>query len=122
MFSWNWNIRFLLWHGARNRYEVVLDRAGIFRKNFFCSKIWGNGLKIGFLEFKEKFGDQFSLNLFYNENLSENYSLCFCIDPILGKILFLRYRSKCFCESDCRIFKSTISPEQIDESTSLFAC
>ena len=60
--------------------------------------------------------------MFYNENLSENDLLCFCIDPILGKILFLRYRSKCFCQSDCRIFKSTISPEQIDESTSLFAC
>ena len=44
-----------LQHGVRNRYEVVCD-SRIFWKNFFYSKNWGNGPKIGLFEFKEKFG------------------------------------------------------------------
>ena len=42
------------------------------------------------------------------------YLLYSCPNP-LGKILFLRYRPKFLCQSDCRICKWTISPEQIDE-------
>ena len=54
------------------------------RKSFFCLHNWGNGPKIGFFEFEEKFGHQFSLNLFYIENL---YLLCSCTNPIFGKNL-----------------------------------
>ena len=42
-------------HGVRNPYQVVRDRAGFFRKSF-CLKNWEDGPKIGFLEFKGKFG------------------------------------------------------------------
>ena len=45
-----------------------------------------------------------------------------CCVPVqisyLGKPLFINALS----QSDCRIFKSTISPEQIDETASFFAC
>ena len=43
------------WHGARNPYEVVHNSL-IFWKNFFCPKDLGTCPKIGFFEFKEKFG------------------------------------------------------------------
>ena len=38
----------------------------------------------------------------------------------LGRILLLTCRSKYSCHSNCRIFKSTISPEQMDETTLFF--
>ena len=53
-----------------------------------------NGTKTGFFEFIEKFGNQFLLNMLYNENL---YILC-CVPsqiPYLGKFSFLRYEPKC---------------------------
>ena len=56
-------------HGVRNPYQVVRDRARFFRKTFFCPKNWEDVPKIGFFEFKEKFGHWFSLNLFYNERV-----------------------------------------------------
>ena len=74
------------WHGARNPYEVVRDRAGFSRKKFFAPKIgkmdqkWA---KTWFFEFIEKFCHSFLLNLFYNENL---YYMCSCTNPIFGKI------------------------------------
>ena len=41
----------------------------------------------------------------------------------LGKILFLRYSTKYSNQSDCKIFKAAISPEQIDKTASfIFAC
>ena len=43
------------WHGARNSYEV-LHGSPIFWKNFFAPKICELCQKIGFFEFKEKFG------------------------------------------------------------------
>ena len=46
----------------------------------------------------------------------------FCANPILEKILFLRFRPKVFSKSDWRVFKSAIFPEEIDEMPSLFAC
>ena len=42
-------------HGAKNPYQVVCD-SQIFWENYFCPKNWGNGPKVGFFEFKEKFG------------------------------------------------------------------
>ena len=47
------------WHGSRNPYEVVQDRAGFSgEKNFFSKigKITKNGPKTGFFKFIEKFG------------------------------------------------------------------
>ena len=35
------------WHGARNLYEVVRDRAGFSRKIFFCPKNWEIQPKMG---------------------------------------------------------------------------
>ena len=64
-------------------------------------------------------GQKFSLNMFYNENLY--YMLCSCTNPILGKILFLRYRLKYSQPAALQGFKSTISPEQSDEIASFFA-
>ena len=58
--------------------------------------------------------------MFYNKN--SHCLLCSSTNPIFGKILFLRFRSKCSLPSDSRIFKSTISPEQIDETASFLAC
>ena len=49
----------IIWHGARNSYEVVCDRAGFSGKIFFCSKIGKrakNGPKTGFFQFIGKFG------------------------------------------------------------------
>ena len=40
----------------------------------------------------------------------------------LGKLWFLRYAPKCYGQSDCRIFTSTISLEQNDEKVWVFAC
>ena len=59
-FSWNCiSCFFKFWHGARNLYEVVHDRAGFSGKNFFCPQNWENGPKMcqkqGF-EFIDKFG------------------------------------------------------------------
>ena len=45
------------WHGDRDPYEVVHDRAGVIGKNLFCSKKLGkwakNRPRIGSFEFKE---------------------------------------------------------------------
>ena len=67
--------------GASNHYEVVHDNS-IFLKAFFAEKL-GKWSKNRFLEFKEKFGYQFSLNLFYNEYVY--YLLCSCTNPMFGK-------------------------------------
>ena len=72
------------WHGARNPYHVVRDRARFFGKTF-APKIGEMSQKIGFFEFKEKFGQKFSLNLSYNENLS--CFLCSCTNSIFEKNL-----------------------------------
>ena len=67
------------WHGARSPYEVVRDKAR-FSGNIFLLKKLGKWPKIGFLEFIEKFGHEFILNLFYNENI---------IDCVPAQILHL---------------------------------
>ena len=80
------------WHGARNAYEVLHD------------------------------------NLIFGQTLTEfvqhlNFFFCCVRDQILylGNILFLRYSPKC-CQPIRVIFKSTISPEQIDETAPFLAC
>ena len=57
------------WHGARNPYEIVRDRAGFFSKVFLPPKLgkWTeNGLKTVFFLFVVKFSYLFLLNLFLN--------------------------------------------------------
>ena len=48
-----------IWHGARNPYEFVRDRVGVFVVNLFGSKNASHGPKIGkklnFLNLKKKF-------------------------------------------------------------------
>ena len=58
--------------------------------------------------------------MFYNENLC--YMLCSCTNPLLGKILYLRYWSKCTQPIKFQDFKSTISPEKIDETAAFSVC
>ena len=47
--------------------------------------------------------------------------MCSYTNPIFGKILFLRYDQIALSQSDCRIFKSTICPEQIHDTASFYA-
>ena len=74
-----------------------MNNNSILWKNFFCPKNRGNGPKIGFWEFKEKFAHWLSLYLFYIENF---YLLHFCANP-LGKIKFQRYRPRSSQPSNC---------------------
>ena len=60
-------------------YEV-LHGSPIFWKNFFAPKICELCQKIGFFEFKEKFGHQFLLNLFNNK--------FFLLFAVPGQILY----------------------------------
>ena len=78
------------WHGARNPYEVVLDRAGFSRKIYFLPKM---DQKQGFLNLLENF----VLNFFWIWSIKKFYNIC-CIlaqIPYLGKFWFLRYGPKC---------------------------
>ena len=73
---WSWNFSECC-HGARKPYEVVHGSL-IFLEKLFCSKnsfflIWKNW-------------SQFSMNLFYNENVY-CYLLFSCTNPIFGKNL-----------------------------------
>ena len=77
------------WHGARNPYEVVRDRARLSRKIFFAPKM---GQKQGFLYLLENWVIEF----FKIWSLEKFYNIC-CIlaqIPYLGKIWFLRYGPK----------------------------
>ena len=73
----------------------------ICEKIFVCSKNQENGPKMGktcFLEFIEKFGQQFLLVLFYNKNLC--YLLCFCTNPIFMKFLVPKIWAKMFLANE----------------------
>ena len=52
------------------------------------------------------------------------YIICYVPAQALywKKIFFYEIRQNALSQSDCRIFKSTISPKQIDETVSFFAC
>ena len=101
MVLWNrviWSLGFSeFWDGARNPYQVVCD-SQIFWENFFCQRNWRNGSKI---------------------SLTENFILfavflhkCY----IWGKIRSWDIGQNAVSQSDSRIFKSTISLEQMDET------
>ena len=87
-----------IWYDAKDPNEV-LYKSSDFWKNCFCPINLGNKPKIEFFEFKEKFGYQFSLNLFYYEKL-----LCCCTNPISGKkSCSWDIGQSAFSQSDCRI-------------------
>ena len=77
--------------GASNHYEVLHDNL-IFSKNLFCSKNWGNGSKIGFLNLKKNL----VINFHWICSIMNMFIIC-CVPAqilCLGKILFLRCRPK----------------------------
>ena len=108
-------------HGTRNPYEVVCDRARFFGKTFFAPKIGEICQKYGFLNLKKSLVINFLLNLFYNEGLF--YWLIFCTNPIFCEESCSWDRGQnTLSQSDCKIFKSSISPKQVNETASFFAC
>ena len=84
------------WHGARNPYEAVRDRARFPRKKFFLppkiGKLTRNGPKTGFFNLLENF----VINFYWIYSIMK-YIIC-CVPaqiPYLGKFSFLRYGPKC---------------------------
>ena len=121
VFSWNWIISFFLNFGMvlETGMKLCVKESDIVEKLFLPQKIEKmvkNRPKIGFLHLK----NNLVINFHWICSMMKIY-IIFCVPgqiPYLGKIFFLRYRTKC---SKCTIFKSTISPEQIDETASFFA-
>ena len=76
--------------------------------------------KIGLFEFKEKFGHSFSQNLFSNK-----FFLLFAVfldKSYIWEKSCSRYRGQNTLSQSCfRVFKSSISSEQIDETASLWS-
>ena len=95
------------------------------KKNCFCSKNNGNGPKID-----QKQGVFFNLkkNLVINFHWICSIMKIYIISCVPAQILYCEKScswdigQNIFSQSDCRIYKSTISPEQIGETASFFAC
>ena len=99
----------------------MCDRARFPGKKLLSQKNCGNGPKKNFSEFEKKFSHSFSMNLFHTENLY--YLLGSCTNTIFGKNLVPEgIGQNALSQSDCWIFKTTISPQQSDERVSIFAC
>ena len=81
------------WHGARNPSEVERGSAGFFKKKKKREDRPKMDRRQGFFEINENLCHLFLLNLLYNENLY--YLLCFCTNPIFGKILVSEIWPKC---------------------------
>ena len=95
----------VFWQGAGNPYQVVHDRVVFFRKTFLPSKLgkWVKKRpKKGFLDLKK--------NLVVNFHWNCSIMKIYIISCVRAQFLFN--------QSYCRIFKSTISQEQIDETAS----
>ena len=106
---------------VRNPCEVVRSRAGFFEEKCFVPKMSKMGPKKGFFEFIEKWGDSFFQNSFYNEILY--YLLCSCTNPIFWANLASQIWDKMLSEqSNCKIFRSAVSPERIGEIGWFFSC
>ena len=93
-FLWIVSLTFCkFWHGARNSYEVVRDRAWFSRKIFFVPKMGELGQKQGFLNLLKNW----VIIFFWIWSIKKFYNI-YCIlaqIPYLGKFWFLRYRPKC---------------------------
>ena len=108
------------WHGARNPYHVVHNRAGCLRNLCLPSKIGEMSQKQGFLNLKKN-----SINNFHR--ICSIMKICLISSVLaqilyLGKVLFGDIVQNGLSQSDFRIFKSTISPKQINEKAWFFAC
>ena len=110
---------FEFWHGARNS-EVVCDRVGVFGKYLFCSKIWEMAQEQGFFNLKKSF----VIDFHWICSIMEIYIIYFVPAEVLYWEKFCSWDicQSALSHSDCRIFKSTISSEQIDEIALFFAC
>ena len=92
-FSWNWTISFFL------NFVMVVEthfRLCVTEPHFLeklSPKIEEMAQKIGFFEFKEKFGHWVLVNMFYNENL---YCCAPCTNPIFGENLVPEIQTKMF--------------------------
>ena len=80
------------WNGARNLYEVVFDRVGFSRTNFFTSKMG----KIDQKWAKNRVFLTLLKKLVINCSITKIYIIC-CVpaQTYLGKFLILRYGPKC---------------------------
>ena len=65
-----------------------------FPEKIFWTKNQKNGPETGFFEFIEKFGHQYLLKLFYDQNIY--YLLCSCTNPLSGKIFVPEIWAKMF--------------------------
>ena len=93
--------------------KLCVTELDFLEKHFLPQKL-GNGPKIFFLILK-KIWSLISLKLFYNENLF--YFLSSFTYPIFEKkSCTWDIDQNALSQADSRIFKSTISPEQIDET------
>ena len=126
VYSWNCIISFFLNFGTvlEIYMKLCVTEADFPEKNFLLRKLgkWTkNGPKTGFFEFIEKFCHYLLLTLPYDEI----YFIC-C------KFLHKFHIWENFCswdmgqnvlrQSDCKIFQSTISLEQINEIAWFFVC
>ena len=80
------------WHGDRNPYEVVRNWVRFFEKNFLHQKL-AKWAKMGFSRFLKIL----FINFYSIWSVMKFYIICFIPTQIqyFGKILFLRYGSKC---------------------------
>ena len=108
------------WHGAKNPCGVVHGRVRFFRKTLSAPSIGEISQKIGqnffFLYLKKNFVISFQ----WICAIMKIYIVC-CVSAkirFLGKIFSWDVGQNALNQS--RIFKSTISPEQIDEIASFF--
>ena len=101
--------------------QLCVTEPDFLEKNYFPKKIVEMDQKKNFSEFEKKFSHSFSMNLFHKENLY--YLLGSCTNTIFGKNLVPEgIGQNALSQSDCWIFKTTISPQQSDERVSIFAC
>ena len=86
------------WHGARNPYEVVRDRARFSRKFCLPSKLgkWAKRGQKRFFEFIENFLN-FTINLYWIRSIMKTYIFCSVPAqiPFLRKFWFMRFGPKC---------------------------
>ena len=105
-------------HGVRGSCLVVCGRSGFLKKNLFAQKMGKMGQKQEFLNLLENL----VMNFFWIWSIEKFYDVCCILAQILylGKIWFLRYGQNALDQSDCSIFKLTISLEQNDEKAWFF--
>ena len=91
----------------------------IFKK-IFCPKNGENGPKIVFLDLLENL----IINFFWIWSIKKVHIICciLALIPYLGKTGSWDMGQNALSQSDCRIFKLTISPEHGDEKAWFFVC